>query len=107
MLLLLDTDELIDENELSLYRHKQEETPDSGALQASQISKTRMLIGFKLRNENYAIDINYIEEIIEVPKITKVPEMEQIIEGIFHQRERVLPIPSSWASFSGAAFWRN
>ncbi len=92
VLLLLDTDELIDEKELSMYHHKPAETSDSGALQATQISKERVLIGFKLRNENYAMDINYIEEIIEVPKITKVPEMEAIIAGIFHQRERVLPI---------------
>ncbi len=95
VLLLLDTDELIDPDELSVYRqHTEDEKQGAGggALQVAEISEERILIGFKLRNENYAMDINYVEEIIELPKITPVPEMAQLLEGIFHQRDRALPI---------------
>lgn len=95
VMLMLDTDELIDPSELTLYKqHSQQQGKEQmgGTVQMSGWREERILIGFRLRHENYAIDINYVEEIIELPKITPVPEMSQIIEGIFHQRNRALPI---------------
>lgn len=94
VMLLLDTDDLISEEELSFYQKQKAEdvTGSEKALQISHRGDEHILIGFKLRHENYAIDINYVEEIIELPKITPVPEMEHLIDGIFHQRDRALPI---------------
>lgn len=94
VLMLLDTDALIDSNEMTLYKHRKstEESAAGTALQVARASEEKILIGFKLRHENYALDINHVEEIIELPKITAVPEMDQLIEGIFHQRDRALPI---------------
>lgn len=95
VLLLLDSDELINKEELSFYEQHQDEKNESGAagqLETSNKGRERILIGFKLGHETYALDIDYVEEIIEVPKITKVPEMDHLVEGIFHQRSQALPI---------------
>ncbi|MBF0288074.1 MAG: chemotaxis protein CheW [SAR324 cluster bacterium] len=94
VLLLLDTDQLIRVNELAIYSQivDNENLPATRELQASAAVKERILIGFKLGFQNYALDIKYIEEIIELPKITPVPEMSHLIEGIFHQRNQALPI---------------
>ena len=94
IILLLDSDALIDPEELTL--HSQEPPSGSGKkiqpMQVAEVLKERILIGFRLGNENYALDINYVEEIIELPKITAVPEMADKIEGIFYQRDHALPI---------------
>ncbi|MGK5091711.1 chemotaxis protein CheW [Deltaproteobacteria bacterium TL4] len=95
VLLLLDTDKLIDSRELVLQSHLSPDDERKKAthhLQVAEVVKERILIGFKLGKENYALDINYVEEIIELPKITVVPEMAHEIEGIFYQRDQALPI---------------
>ncbi|MBF0236999.1 MAG: chemotaxis protein CheW [SAR324 cluster bacterium] len=95
VLLLIDTDLLIDPAELVLHNHIPKDDKKTNLAHPLQVSKTyreRILIGFRLNQDYYALDINYVEEIIEMPKITLVPEMADKIEGIFYQRDQALPI---------------
>jgi len=96
-LLLFDTDELIPPEELHFQQQLQEEQ-DSGESTTTTSremiphEQERILIGFKLGEEHFSLDITHVEEIIELPKITPVPEMNNLIDGIFYQRDQALPI---------------
>ena len=50
------------------------------------------LVVFNLGIEQYAIDISYAQEIIRIPKITKLPNVPTFIEGIFNLRGKVIPV---------------
>ena len=50
------------------------------------------LVGFKLGDEEYAIDVLKIQEIIRLIEITAVPRMEQFILGVINLRGKVIPV---------------
>ncbi|WP_050738450.1 chemotaxis protein CheW [Acetobacterium bakii] len=50
------------------------------------------LVTFQLDQEEYAIEIMMVKEIIRVPQIVKVPNCEAYIEGILSLRDDLLPI---------------
>jgi purine-binding chemotaxis protein CheW len=47
---------------------------------------------FILNNENFAIEIEYIIEIIGIQKITHIPDLPLFIKGIVNLRGKVIPI---------------
>ncbi len=50
------------------------------------------LVGFRLDNEDYAIAITKIQEIILIKPITRIPQMPDFIEGLINLRGSVIPI---------------
>jgi purine-binding chemotaxis protein CheW len=50
------------------------------------------LVGFRLDNEDYAIAITKIQEIILMKPITRIPEVPGFIEGLINLRGSVIPI---------------
>jgi len=50
------------------------------------------LVGFKLGDEEYAIDVLKIQEIIRLMEITSVPRMEPYILGVINLRGKVIPV---------------
>ena len=50
------------------------------------------LVGFRLDNEDYAIAITKIQEIILMKPITRVPQVPVFIEGLINLRGSVIPI---------------
>ena len=50
------------------------------------------LVSFLLNNEEYAIGIMDVKEIIRIPQIVKVPNCEAHIEGVVSIRNNLLPI---------------
>lgn len=42
--------------------------------------------------EEYAIPISYAQEIIRVPKLTKIPSTPEFVEGVFNLRGKVIPV---------------
>lgn len=50
------------------------------------------LVGFKLGDEEYAIDVLKIQEIIRLIEITAVPRMENFILGVINLRGKVIPV---------------
>ncbi len=57
------------------------------------------LVSFLLNNEEFAIGIMKVKEIIRVPQIVKVPNCETYIEGVISIRNNLLPIISLRAYF--------
>jgi purine-binding chemotaxis protein CheW len=49
-------------------------------------------VGFRLDNEDYAIAITKIQEIILMKPITRIPEVPAFIEGLINLRGSVIPI---------------
>jgi purine-binding chemotaxis protein CheW len=47
---------------------------------------------FRLANENYAIDIQSVQEIVRMQAITAIPGAADYIEGITNLRGRVVPV---------------
>jgi purine-binding chemotaxis protein CheW len=50
------------------------------------------LVGFRLDNEDYAITITKIQEIILMKPITRIPQVPDFIEGLINLRGSVIPI---------------
>lgn len=50
------------------------------------------LVVFNLGDEEYAIEISYAKEIIRVPKLTRIPNVPNYIEGIFNLRGTVITV---------------
>ena len=53
----------------------------------------RQLVSFEVAGQEYAIDIDQVQEIVQLPdSITRVPRADQHILGIINLRERLLPL---------------
>ncbi|MFA5480105.1 MAG: chemotaxis protein CheW [Candidatus Muiribacteriota bacterium] len=50
------------------------------------------MAGFKLGNEEYAVDINKVKEVIKMTDITKIPESDSYIEGEINLRGKNIPV---------------
>ena len=50
------------------------------------------LVGFRLDDEDYAIAITKIQEIILIKPITRIPQVPDFIEGLINLRGSVIPI---------------
>jgi len=70
-------------NEQNLYIEDVQELRDEDSIQ---------LVGFKLGDEEYAIDVLKIQEIIRLMEITSVPRMDSYILGVINLRGKVIPV---------------
>lgn len=50
------------------------------------------VIRFKLGNEEFAMDILQVEEVVRMMEITKVPKASAFVEGVINLRDRVIPV---------------
>jgi purine-binding chemotaxis protein CheW len=51
-------------------------------------------IVIRLGDEQYGIDINYIDNIVRVPNMTRVPKVQPYILGVINLRGEVVPVMS-------------
>jgi len=47
---------------------------------------------FSIGNEDYGIEIKYVNEIIGIYKITSIPEIPDFVKGVINLRGRVIPV---------------
>jgi len=52
----------------------------------------RQFVNFKLANEEYALPIGIIKEVINLPKIISIPQMPDLCLGVIYNRGAILPI---------------
>jgi purine-binding chemotaxis protein CheW len=50
------------------------------------------LVVFRLRDEEFGVEIGQVREIVRIPEITKVPEAPGFIEGVINLRGEVIGI---------------
>jgi purine-binding chemotaxis protein CheW len=57
-------------------------------------------LSFKINEKIYGIEIKYVNEIIEIQKITEVPDMPQFIKGVINLRGKIIPVMDMRIRFS-------
>ncbi len=62
---------------------------------------------FKSGNEYFGIKIQYVNEIIQIQAITKVPETENYIKGLINLRGKIIPVIDVRLRFGQEAFEYN
>lgn len=53
---------------------------------------SKQVVGFRLHQEEYGIEITKIQEIILLGEITRIPQVPDYIEGLINLRGSVIPI---------------
>ena len=70
----------------------------NGLMKASDESKevleTTQYIVIRLGAEQYGIDISYIENIVRMQNITRVPKVPAYLKGVINLRGEVIPVMS-------------
>ena len=56
--------------------------------------ETRQYIVVQIGNEKYGIDIGYIDNIVRMQKITRVPKAQTYIRGVINLRGEIVPVMS-------------
>lgn len=56
--------------------------------------ETNQYIVIRLGHEQYGIDIQYIDNIVRMQHITRVPKLASYLRGVINQRGEVIPIMS-------------
>ncbi len=73
---------------------------DYGDLDRSDDLEVIQLVGLKLGEEEYAIDVLKIQEIIRTVEITSVPRTESFVLGVMNLRGKVIPVIDLRVRFS-------
>lgn len=61
---------------------------------------TSMVVIFRLHQQEYAVDIAGVQEIVRLLKITRVPRAPRHIEGVINLRGNILPVVDLHGFFS-------
>jgi len=51
-----------------------------------------MYLTFRLGDEDYAVEIRYVTEIVGMQRITEVPDMPHFVKGVVNLRGQVIPV---------------
>ena len=54
----------------------------------------KQYIVVKIGNEQYGIDISYVDNIVRMQKITRVPRVQNFFKGIINLRGEIVPVMS-------------
>ncbi len=70
--------------------------PETGrAAEARAVSDEMQLVSFELAGQEYALPIEHVQEIVQVPAVvTAVPKADASVVGVINLRERLLPLVS-------------
>ncbi|HTQ98178.1 MAG TPA: chemotaxis protein CheW [Candidatus Acidoferrum sp.] len=56
------------------------------------MQKDCQLVGFRIGEETYGVQIGSVREIVRVPEITAVPNAPDLIEGVINLRGKIIPV---------------
>ena len=59
-----------------------------------QVINSRQYIVVKIGNEQFGIDIQYVENIVRMQRITRVPKAQNYFKGIINIRGEIIPVMS-------------
>lgn len=79
----------MDLREISEFLKKQTAQEEGLAVQEEEYEH---LVGFIIGDEEFAVDIHLIKEIIEVPDITRVPNAPSHVLGVINLRGQIVPV---------------
>ena len=85
----------------NLFKHKDikevlssmEEKKELEETQEEMLEEEEQFVIFKLKNQEYAVPIENVQEIVRVPEeLTRVPKTPDFVEGVINLRGSVLPV---------------
>jgi purine-binding chemotaxis protein CheW len=56
------------------------------------IKETRQYLSFKLDEEEFALDISKVREVLDFTKVTRVPQTPDFMKGVINLRGAVVPV---------------
>lgn len=56
------------------------------------MEEIRQYLTFRIAGEEYALSVSHIKEILEVPRITRIPRMPDFMIGVINLRGSVVPL---------------
>ena len=68
--------------------------PTNSARSAPTRNDLQQIIGFRVGNEEFGLDILRVQEIIRVPQLTRVPNSADFVEGVINLRGKIIPVVS-------------
>lgn len=86
---LLDSRRIGEEEELGLEGAGEEGEKISGG---KELSGEELYVVFFLQEEEFAVSINSVREIIRLPEIVRVPQAPPYVEGVVNIRGEILPV---------------
>ena len=57
--------------------------------------ETKQYISVKIGEEKFGIDIGYVDNIVRMQKITRVPKAQKYFKGIINLRGDIVPVMSA------------
>ncbi len=63
-------------------------------MENNDVAMTQQYIVVRLGEEQYGVDIRYIDNIVRMQKITRVPKVAPYLKGVINLRGEVIPIMS-------------
>ena len=63
------------------------------------VSETKQYIVVKLDNEQYGIDITFIDNIVRMQQITRVPKAQTFFSGVINLRGEIIPVMNQRLKF--------
>ncbi len=75
-------------------------TDEHASAGRSRETQVTQIVGFKLANEEYGLDIMQVQEIILIGAITQVPQVPDYVRGLINLRGHVIPIVDLRRRFS-------
>jgi len=57
-------------------------------------TESKQYIDVMINNEQYGIDINYIDNIVRMQRITRVPKAQDFFPGVINLRGEIIPVMS-------------
>ncbi len=69
-------------------------TIGTNVLEENSVYETFQYIVIKLGSEQYGIDIRYIDNIVRMQHITRVPKVAEYLKGVINLRGEVIPVMS-------------
>ena len=93
LIMLLDVGKLVSQSDLSTIDKLTEGKAEAGeASTTAAEDDDRQLVSFKVSEEEFAVDIMQVQEIVRLAKVTKVPHAPDFVEGVVNLRGNVLPV---------------
>lgn len=69
-----------------------EQVDDFMLVEDEEDAQANKFMLFRIGSESYGIEIKYVTEIIELQRITEVPDMPNYVKGVINLRGKVIPV---------------
>jgi len=109
LITLIDLDKILDSEEFGQRESLMQSTGTAGTGLAwshtveddkEEVEDDQPFVTFGLGKESFGINLERVEEIVELPPVTKIPDAPEYVLGVICIRDRVLPLLNLFKMFN-------